>query len=256
MELFFRTFGNGQPFIILHGLYGMSDNWVTHAKKLAEKYKVIIPDMRNHGFSAQSKIFNYDAMADDIGELIATQHLDNPIILGHSMGGKVAMRFVTDNPTHVAKLIVVDMSMREYKLKDFHIQLMYAMMDINFSQIKSRKEVEDILGKTIVDQRILLFIMKNLYRKENENFSWKLNLPVIFDNLEAILEEIKCNQIYHNPALFIRGENSDYISDADFIKIKHYFPDANLKTVPDAGHWVQADQPAIFMNILQEFLSK
>jgi pimeloyl-ACP methyl ester carboxylesterase len=256
MELFYRCFGEGQPIIIMHGLYGMSDNWVTHAKTLAKHYQVILPDMRNHGLSAHSNIFNYEAMSDDIGELMHTLQLENPVLMGHSMGGKVAMRFADDHPELISKLIVVDISLRQYKNHQFHTELIYAMMDIDFSNLTSRKEIETHLAKNIQDQRILMFILKNLQRNENEKFIWKLNLTAIFDNFDAITDEVKCSHIFEKPTLCIRGEKSDYISDEDVVQIQKYFPNAQFKTIPDAGHWVQADQPAVFMKVLKEFLDK
>jgi len=255
MQLFFRTYGKGQPLIILHGLYGMSDNWHTHAKLLADNFKVYIPDMRNHGQSGHSNFFNYNVMAEDIGEFIETHKIENPIIMGHSMGGKVAMKFTLDNPDLVSKLIVIDMSMRQYKLNDFHYQLIYAMLAIDFTKVHSREEVEDCLAQTIHDQRIRMFIMKNLYWIEHKTLSWRLNLNAIFNNIDAIFEEIQSPQQFNKPSLFIRGEQSDYILDEDFIQLRKNFPQAILKTIPNAGHWVQADEPKKFMDSLQNFLS-
>ncbi|NVN94622.1 MAG: alpha/beta fold hydrolase [Bacteroidetes bacterium] len=254
MELFYRTYGEGQPIIILHGLYGMSDNWVTHAKLLSEKYKVYIPDMRNHGQSGHSDLFNYNLMAEDIGEFIQMHNLENPIIMGHSMGGKVAMSFALDNPNRVSKLIVVDMSMRAYKQNDFNYQLIYALLDIDFTKIKSRKEIEERLDQTLQNQRIRMFLMKNLYWTDQKILSWRFNIKAIFDNIDAVFEGIQSTQQFDKPCLFIRGGESDYVSDEDFTQIQHNFPQAILKTIHKAGHWVQADEPEIFMTILQNFL--
>lgn len=254
MQLHFRQYGEGQPMIIIHGLYGISDNWVNHARILAENYKVYIPDMRNHGQSGHSNFFNYEVMAEDITEFIEQHEIENPVIMGHSMGGKIAMKFALDNPDLVQKLIVIDMSMRQYNLRAFHSKIINAMLDIDFSKVKSRKEVDDYLAKTIEDARIRLFVMKNLYWTERKTLSWRLNLKAIIENIDAIFEGISSQQSFNKPSLFIRGQKSDYVRDEDFDLIKKQFTNSELKTIPNAGHWVQADGPELFIKELKHFL--
>lgn len=254
MQLHFRQYGEGQPMIIIHGLYGISDNWVNHARILAENYKVYIPDMRNHGQSGHSNFFNYEVMAEDITEFIEQHEIENPVIMGHSMGGKIAMKFALDNPDLVQKLIVIDMSMRQYNLRAFHSKIINAMLDIDFSKVKSRKEVDDYLAKTIEDARIRLFVMKNLYWTERKTLSWRLNLKAIIENIDAIFEGISSQQSFNKPSLFIRGQKSDYVRDEDFDLIKKQFTNSELKTIPNAGHWVQADEPELFIKELKHFL--
>ncbi len=254
MQLHFRQYGEGQPLIIIHGLYGISDNWVNHARILAENYKVYIPDMRNHGQSGHSNFFNYEVMAQDILEFIEIHEIENPIIMGHSMGGKIAMKFALDNPDFVSQLIVIDMSMRKYNLREFHSKIINAMLEIDFVTVKSRKGVDFYLSKTIEDSRIRMFIMKNLYWTERKTLSWRLNLNAIIDNIDAIFEGISSKQLFLKPSLFIRGEKSDYIRDVDFIEIQKQFLNSTLKTIPNASHWVQADEPELFMTELKSFL--
>lgn len=254
MQLHFREYGEGQPMIIIHGLYGISDNWVNHARILAENYKVYIPDMRNHGQSGHSNFFNYEVMAEDITEFIEQHEIENPVIMGHSMGGKIAMKFALDNPDLVQKLIVIDMSMRQYNLRAFHSKIINAMLDIDFSKVKSRKEVDDYLAKTIEDARIRLFVMKNLYWTERKTLSWRLNLKAIIENIDAIFEGISSQQSFNKPSFFIRGQKSDYVRDEDFDLIKKQFTNSELKTIPNAGHWVQADEPEVFMREIKKFL--
>ena len=225
MQLFYRTYGNGQPLIILHGLYGMSDNWVTHAKMLAENFKVYIPDMRNHGQSGHSDIFNYNVMADDIATFIDEHQIKHPIIIGHSMGGKIAMKFALDYPEMLAKLVVIDMSMRQYTQSDFNYQIIYALMAIDFSGTPSRKVIEDQLDHTIQNQRIRMFLMKNLYWSTNRTLAWRFNLKAIFDNMDAVFEGILSSKQYNKPSLFIRGGESDYVTQDDFVQIqKNCYP--------------------------------
>jgi esterase len=247
MKLFFREFGEGTPFIILHGLFGLSDNWVSIAKVLSQNYRVIIPDLRNHGQSPHSPVFNYDAMTSDILELMDELDLTRAVILGHSMGGKVAMQFALQNPELTERLIVVDMSMRRYDGRQLHSDIIQAMMSIDFNAIESRTEVNRQLATTIHDERVRLFILKNLYRKTRYQLDWRLNLSAINQNIDYVFDGISSNAQYNGPALFIKGEKSDYIMDSDIPKIVQYFPDAIFQTVLGAGHWVQADNPEGFL---------
>lgn len=247
MKLFFREFGEGKPFIIMHGLFGLSDNWVSIARVLSQNYRVIIPDLRNHGQSPHSPVFNYDAMTADILELMDDLNLDQAVILGHSMGGKVAMQFALQNPELTERLIVVDMSMRRYDGRQLHSDIIQAMMSIDFTTIESRTEVNRQLENTIHDERVRLFILKNLYRKTRSQLDWRLNLSDINQNIDYIFDGISSYTQYNGPALFIKGEHSDYILDSDKPKIIQCFPKAIFQTVLGAGHWVQADNPEGFL---------
>src|ERR1035437_8623263 len=250
MKLFFTQFGEGKPFIILHGLFGLSDNWVSIAKVLAQNYRVIIPDLRNHGQSPHSPVFNYDAMTSDILEVMDELGLEQAVILGHSMGGKVAMQFALQNPELTERLIVVDMSMRRFDGRQLHSDIIQAMMSIDFNTIESRIDVNRQLATTIHDERVRLFILKNLYRKTRYQLDWRLNLSDINQNIDYIFDGISSNTQYNGPALFIKGEKSDYILDSDIPKILQCFPKAIFQTVSGAGHWVQADNPVGFLEKL------
>ena len=250
MKLFFREFGKGKPFIILHGLFGLSDNWVSIAKVLSQNYRVIIPDLRNHGQSPHSPVFNYDAMTSDIIELMDELDLNQAVILGHSMGGKVAMQFALQNPELTERLIVVDMSMRRYEGRQLHSDIIQAMMSIDFNTIDSRTEVNRQLTTTIHDERVRLFILKNLYRKTRYQLDWRLNLSDINQNIDYIFDRITSNMQYNGPALFVKGADSDYIQDSDLPEIIQHFPKAIFKTVSGAGHWVQADNPEGFLETI------
>ncbi|MCB0824508.1 MAG: alpha/beta fold hydrolase, partial [Bacteroidales bacterium] len=161
MKLFFRRYGEiGQPVIILHGIFGISDNWVTIGRRLAERFDVYILDQRNHGQSPHSDTFNYFALADDLYEFIQDHQLINPILIGHSMGGKVAMNFALENPQKIDKLIVVDMSVRKYPPRQEHLEIMQAMLAVDFNEVSTREEVEEIISKRIKSPRIRMFILK------------------------------------------------------------------------------------------------
>jgi len=257
MQLFYRKFGQGKPLIILHGLFGISDNWVSFGKKIAEEgYEVYIPDLRNHGQSPHSPSFNYLALVDDLFEFIDEHELEDAVILGHSMGGKVAMRFALENPQFLTKLIIVDISMRAYEARPHHKNIIKAMQQVDFNTITSRQEVDAVLVKQIKDPRIRLFAMKNLHRIESKKFEWRLYLDGILDNLDQMFDGIEADEVFNKPSLFIRGGASDYITDADIPQINSAFPLNKLYTIEGATHWVHAEAPDLFYKYVSEFLSE
>lgn len=255
MELFYREYGEGQPIIILHGLLGISDNWVGIARKIAEEgYRVLIPDQRNHGQSPQHPVFNYYALTDDISEFIETKGLVKPIILGHSMGGKVAMRYTLENPNSVSRIIIVDTSLRTYVRFDYHLKLIDAMVSVDFSRSGSRQEVAKALSEKIRDERLVQFLLKNLYWKEKNLLAWRPNLQAISYHIEAMYDGVFYSTRFEKPALFIRGGKSDYILEEDYTAIYQNFPHAVITTIKNGTHWVHADEPEEFYRLLVGFL--
>ncbi len=256
MKLFYRHFGEGQPVIILHGLLGLSDNWVTIGRRLAEQFEVFIPDQRNHGQSPHSDTFNYYSLADDLLEFIEDHQLINPIIIGHSMGGKVAMNFALEHPSKVDKLIVVDISMRKYSGRQEHMEILDAMRSIDLARITQREEVETKIREKISSEKIALFILKNIYRIGKTKLAWKLNVNAIFDNIENVYEGIDSPYTFDKQTLFVKGGNSNYITSNDRNQILQNFPHAIFKTIENASHWVHADEPEELCRIFSEFLAK
>lgn len=255
MELFFREYGEGKPLIILHGVLGLSDNWVTFARKIAEEgFRVLIPDQRNHGQSPHHDTFNYYALVDDLVEFIDAHQIEDPVIMGHSMGGKVAMRYALENPDAIDKLIVVDTSMRTYTRHNYHRQLIDAMLNIDFNMIESRTDVEKELEKTINSERIRQFLLKNLYWNDNEELAWRPNFEVIGESLEEMYDGVFYSTRFEKPVLFVKGGKSEYILPEDLRNIRENFPNATLETIEDGTHWVHADDPEKFYEIVREFL--
>jgi len=255
MDLFFREYGEGQAIVILHGLLGISDNWVGIARKLAEEgYRVLIPDQRNHGQSPWHPVLNYYALTDDIAEFIESKNLVKPVILGHSMGGKVAMRYTLEHPNSVEKLIIVDTSLRTYVRFNYHLKLIDAMLSVDFSQVFIRQEAEAILSGKIPDERLVRFLMKNLYWKEKDRMAWRPNLQAISYHVDAMYDGVFYSTRFEKPALFIRGGKSDYILEEDFPAIYQNFTQAVIKTIENGTHWVHADEPEEFYRLLIEFL--
>lgn len=256
MKLFYRSFGEGRPLVILHGLFGLSDNWVSVGRTLSDKYRVIIPDARNHGQSPHSHIFGFPSMEEDLQSLLDDLEIERVILMGHSLGGKTSMFFALHHPERVEKLIVVDISMRKYPPNRDHQMLLEAMMAVDFATVSSRSDVERQLSEKVSDTRLLQFLMKNIYRKTPTSFGWRLNLEVINESLLSVFEGVNPGGIFFGPALFIRGGRSNYISDEDWDDIKMKFPGAALQTIALGTHWVHADAPGEFLGIVSDFLDQ
>lgn len=257
MKLNYKKSGYGKPLFILHGLLGMLDNWQSIGKILSQFYEVFLIDARNHGHSPHSEYFNYDIMAEDLLEFYYDQNALSPnknlgevYIIGHSMGGKTAMKFAQRFPEKVEKLIVVDISPGEYPVQ--HDIIFDALQAVDLTIIKSRNEAEAVLAKYISEKQILQFLLKNLYWKEPGKLAWRFNLEVITKSAERMLEAITFG-IFNKPALFIKGERSDYIKEEDMKLIRKFFPDSVIKTIPGSGHWIHADQPGLFVEEVVNF---
>lgn len=252
MNLHYRILGSGQPLIILHGLFGSADNWQTLAKGFAEKFKVVLVDQRNHGHAPHTDEMNYDVMADDLYELFQKENLKNAIVMGHSMGGKTAMWFAQKHEELLDKLIVVDMGLKKYPP---HHQIIFnALLSLDLNLVKTRKEAEVHLRKTITDAGVLQFLLKNLYWSEREQLDWRFNLPILYREIDAILEAVPSGRV-NVDTLFIRGEKSNYILESDYETIKKQFPRSEIKTVMGAGHWVHAEKPKEFFEVVGRFIN-
>ena len=251
MQLFSRKVGEGQPFVVLHGVFGSSDNLFTVCKKIAEAgFEVHILDARNHGQSPRSEEFSYEVMAADLNEYLLANNLNNPIILGHSMGGKTVMTFA-QNYTNFSKIIIVDIAPRFYPTHHNHILAGLAAIDLE--KITSRKEAEDIFSGYVSDFGEKQFILKNLYRTEEGGFDWRINVPVISKEIYQIGGEIILDKKVDKPALLVRGSESSYVTDADFEYFKSSFVNAELQTIDGANHWVHATKPVEFVEAILKF---
>jgi esterase len=266
MELFYRKSGSGKPLVILHGLYGSSDNWMSIAGKLAGDFEVYLVDLRNHGKSPHDDRHDYESMRDDLLAFMDQAHLDSAVIAGHSMGGKAAMCFARHHAARIQRLIIIDIAPKSYKSMyrsqaPNHFDILKAMQDIDFSDVSSRRDVDRQLASTIKQARIRAFLMKNLERGDDKRYFWSLNLGVLLRELDNIMDGIneKCFDpkvpLRDFPVLFIRGENSPYVLDEDMNFIRKIFPLAALETIPDAGHWLHAEQPEAFTGLVRKFAS-
>lgn len=251
MQLFFREYGDGEPLVILHGLLGSSDNWLTQAKLLSPRFRIYTIDQRNHGQSPHDDAFDYQSMVNDLLQFLDDHHLGDPVLIGHSMGGKTVMNFALQHPDRVSKLVVVDIAPRAYNLE--HYALVNAMSDLPLADIRSRNEADAMLAGKVSEPDVRQFLLKNLQRTAGSGFSWKVNLPVIRSQLGNVGVDLLTNGTFSKPTLFIRGARSAYIRDGDWPAIQARFPAARLETL-DTGHWVQAEKPQEFVAALTEWL--
>lgn len=253
MKLYYRKYGEGQPLIILHGLFGQSDNWNSLAKQFSESgFEVFIVDQRNHGLSPHSETWNYHVMSEDLYELIQDNQLKNCVLIGHSMGGKTVMQFALDHPEALDKLIVADIAPKYYPLH--HQKVIEALTAVDFTVVKTRREAEDILGKYIDDFGTKQFLLKNIYWKEDGQLAWRFNLDVICRKIEIVGEATPTDKSCDVSTLFIRGQKSNYILDEDINLIQDIFPRSMLETIPDAGHWIHAEKPQAFFECVMQFV--
>jgi pimeloyl-ACP methyl ester carboxylesterase len=259
MLLHFREMGQGAPLVILHGLFGNSDNWQTLARRWAEVgHRVIVADLRNHGRSFHTPEHSYELMSQDILGLFNHLQLDaaTTTLLGHSMGGKASMRFALDHPERLARLVVVDIAPRASDMAH-QDDILAGLNAVPVSTLETRQQAEDALAQHIPQPSVRQFLLKNLYRLEDNSFAWRQNLAALNEHMQAIGAEIKSEQPFLKPALFIRGGKSDYISTEDKLYgIPALFPNSQVETIVNAGHWVHAEAPDAVFGLVHAFATQ
>ncbi|MBL7923243.1 MAG: alpha/beta fold hydrolase [Bacteroidia bacterium] len=255
VTLHHRIMGEGKPFLIFHGLFGMSDNWQSFGRQLAgHGYQVILADLRNHGHSAHASAHTYPAMAADIAGLINELQLEQAIVLGHSMGGKATLRVLCDYPGLIQKAVIVDIAPWAYPVH--HREILDALRRVHPQSLRSRTEAESILRENIHDQGTRQFLLKNLYRKEDGTLDWRFNLAVIDAQIEEVGEASWPETPVQTPVLFVKGDKSAYIDPYRMNEILQGYPKAELVSIPGAGHWVHADQPALLLEEVLKFANQ
>ena len=246
--------GEGQPLLILHGFLGMSDNWKTLGTQYSENgFEVHLIDQRNHGKSFHSDEFNYDVLSDDVVRYMEHHNITSAYVLGHSMGGKTAMQLATSHPDRVKKLIVADIAPKFYP--PHHDFIFNGLSHLDFDNISDRREADDELSKHIKEKGIRQFLLKNLYWVEKDRLGFRFNFEVLKDRMEEIGENISGSAVYDGPALFLRGDRSEYIQPNDFAEIKRHFPKATIETIDKTGHWLHAENPKQFYEKSFAFLN-
>jgi pimeloyl-ACP methyl ester carboxylesterase len=253
MKLYSKIYGDkAQDLIIIHGLFGMSDNWNSLGKKFSKYCKVHLIDLRNHGRSPHSTDFDYKVMCEDVLEYMEDNNIEKPILLGHSIGGKVAMKFAFTYPEKIEKLIVADMAPRRYNT-DFVQNLLQLLYKLPLENFEKREEVAKILSETYEDKGMRSFLLKNLYRNEKKEFAWRFNIEVLLEKVSNIQESDFVTGICKVPTHFIRGGNSNYITSDDELIINKHFSDFSIATIDGVGHWLHAENPERFYNEVMGF---
>ncbi|MDZ4708752.1 MAG: alpha/beta fold hydrolase [Saprospiraceae bacterium] len=252
IRLAFREVGQGQPLIILHGLFGSSDNWQTFAKMISDRYRVISLDIRNHGLSPHTEEFSYELISSDLLEFIRDQGLESIYLMGHSMGGKAAAHFALQYPEKVSKLILLDIAMKAYPAH--HEVYFKAMRSMDLDKITTRAEADAWLLPDIPTIAVRQFILKNLVRDGEGKFRWKFNLEALYQHYDKINTAIESARPFLHPVLLLSGEYSNYIQTEDIPEMKTLFPLLDNITIMEAGHWIHADQPVRLKEVVVEFL--
>jgi esterase len=255
--LTYRQLGSSGPALIcLHGLYGYGRNWNSIARQLSAQFRVILPDLRNHGKSFHAEPWDYAAMAQDVAELAKHLELESFSLMGHSMGGKVAMQYaLSSGSTSLEHLVIVDIAPRPYEA-DYHRGLLQALLNLDLAAVQEREDADAALAEAIPEAKVRSFLLSNLVRTE-AGWAWQFNLPLLHDRIELITANIDASSAPFSacPVLFIAGSDSDYVSPKDEPQIKALFPQARLEWIADAGHWVHVDQPDALLKSLLSFMS-
>ena len=260
MELFYRTKGNptNPPLIILHGLWGASDNWLQVADLLLDNFYIILPDLRNHGRSPHSAEMDYKSMSQDIATLIQKLHLtQKPFIIGHSMGGKALMTLLLQNPEVAPKAAILDIAPANYSWENdsIHQILSDFMLHFPLSAYSKRDEIHSQIRKTFSSETLCQILFKNI-RKGNCGFEWKVNIQTIIENIPTLLSwPTSSTPKRIPPLLFIRGDRSDYITDKEEQTIRQLFPTAEIATLKNASHFLHIEQPTGLTDMLKQFFS-
>ncbi len=260
MKLFYREFGEGKPFVILHGLFGLGDNWNSFAREIASSgFRVVLVDLRNHGRSPHSDDWNYALMSGDLNELFMNLgiHDKGIVLMGHSMGGKVAMHYVLNFNNNVQKLIVVDIGPNGSKPRNEDV--VNVIKNLQIDNIKSRKEANLIISKYISDPSMVQFLLKNIYwktvnEKEDEMLAWRFNAKAITKHIGNVYEGVSGRECVDIDTLFIKGGNSDYLRNSEAAEIHRLFPKSEISEIENAGHWIHVNKPAEFSKRVLTFV--
>ena len=253
MALNFKKYGDGdETLVILHGLFGSLDNWQSLAKQFSEYFTVYILDQRNHGKSPHFDVHTYTAMAADLKEFLDQEGIEETHLLGHSMGGKTVMQFSIQDPQYIKRMVVADIAPKFYA--PHHHKEIEALESIDFSVLKDRKAVQAKLEETLSNAGVVQFFLKGLTWSEKGELEWKFNLKVLVEQNNNIGEALEGFAYFTNPTLFVRGENSNYVTEDDIDTIEEIFPMAQYRTIYDAGHWLHAENPDQFFKEVLNFL--
>ncbi|WP_233007243.1 alpha/beta fold hydrolase [Rheinheimera faecalis] len=243
--------GQGQAIVLIHGLFGSYENLGVIARALAGQWQVVNLDMRNHGRSDWHDSMSYALMAEDVKDTLDHLGLDQVILLGHSMGGKIAMEFALRYPERVNKLILADISPVQNRPR--HLEILSALDGIDLNNLQSRQQADQQLALSITETGVRQFLLKSLY-KEDDHFRWRFNIKALIANYQQLLEAPPSKGPYKGPTLFIKGAESDYLLPEHQSLIRQLFPHSKAKVIMGTGHWLHAEKPVAFAKIVTDFL--
>lgn len=256
MKLNFRQYGDtGEPLLILHGLFGSLSNWAWHSRKLAAHFTVYGIDLRNHGGSPHDDAMSYSLMAQDIVDFMDDQGIESAHVLGHSMGGKVAMQLAMDHPGRIRRLVIADIAPVPYGgERGEHDEIFDGMCALDVDALSSRTDADKQLAGWVEDEVVRQFLLSNLVRDDDGRYSWRINLPALRDSYPALRDKPAGDGVFDREVLFIRGDLSDYINESHREQTLRHFPRASIKTLLQAGHWLHAEKPETFNRLVLDFL--
>ncbi|HCX98921.1 MAG TPA: alpha/beta hydrolase [Bacteroidales bacterium] len=266
MDLFYREMGSGEPIVILHGLYGASDNWMSIGRELSKQNRVILVDQRNHGRSPHSTVHTYDLMVSDLHRLFEKLSLQNAVILGHSMGGKTASLFAYQYPQLLKGLVIADIIPfgldkqlgQDIEQINVHKQIFSGLLSLDIKSVSNRDDLDSALSVSVPNKMVRQFLLKNVKREDDGSFGWMLNVEALSQNLESLILPSLPFDVEHQISVktqFIKGEKSPYISAEGIARIGSYFSNYRVDVISNAGHWLHAENPRDFLSVLYEFLN-
>lgn len=259
MILYSKKYGEGIPLVLIHGLFGNSDNWMLFSKNISKRLSISVYalDIRNHGRSGHHPVFSMEALIDDLAEFLTTNGIENPILMGHSLGGKIVLNYLKEPISKdVKSVIIADMGMRNHEMKYHHVELLDMMKRTPLYGFSNRKELEKHFTEKISSQRLAQFVLKNIKRNAENKFSWKINLEAIDLYLDRLIGKISYEYPIQIPALFLKGAESAYINEEDREIISQNFSSPKIVEIQKAGHWLHSENPIDFENEIIEFLEK
>lgn len=254
LQLSYEDIGSGMPVVILHGLFGSRRNWLTLARQLSTHARVLVVDLRNHGDSPHAPSMFWEELAEDVLHVLDRAGIDQALMAGHSMGGKVAMTFANRHVARTRSLLVLDIAPVTYANRFTHIYS--ALNNLPVASFTTRQQADAALARDIADVPLRQFLLHNLVRVET-GFRWRVNLAVLEREMDEICgyPEITAPSPYSGPACFLAGERSDYMEPAHLDAILQLYPQAEIHTIADAGHWIHADQPAAVLVYFHRLLA-
>ena len=252
LKLNHKVSGQGDPIVLVHGLFGSLENLGMIARGLSERYEVHSLDMRNHGRSPHSDVHTYDAMTQDVLGYLNDNGIERCHFLGHSMGGKVVMNMALHHPERVKKVIVADIAPVQYE--SHHDEIFEGLLSLPVSKLLSRTEADKALSPFVSEIPVRQFLLKNLVKSGSSGFSWRMNLKSLHKNYHHMITGLNSHAPFEDEVLLIAGGHSNYVQHHHRDHVLKLFPRIAMKVIPETGHWLHAEKPELFIRLCDSFL--